>query len=193
MSSALELYKEAYDLDFNKGESLFAERLYKDIIERYPNSDEKEYAQVHLERIAKLKGNPNDPAYAPLKSGRSGGGLAMACFVLLLLLLMTMGFGFYYGYRQYLRMDSLELVLDGLLCEKNGNTSGATENYNLAQHTYPQNGVAYRCLAELYLRAGKLTQADLVGKQWELLLPDDVNIADFKKRLADVAKQGAKP
>ena len=51
MSSAIELYKEAYDLDFNKGDSLYAETLYKELIERYPHSDEKEYAQVHLERI----------------------------------------------------------------------------------------------------------------------------------------------
>ena len=185
MSSAIELYKEAYDLDYNKGDSLYAETLYKEIIERFPYSDEKEYAQVHLERIAKLKGNPSDPTFKPLRAGSSVNGLAIFCFVLILLIFVALGFGSFFGYRMHLRNNSNEMVIHGLLSEKNGDSADAEKKYEEAQQIYPQNSTAYRCLAELYLNRGKSHQAQLVGKQWELLLPFDVTLQNFKARMAN--------
>jgi tetratricopeptide (TPR) repeat protein len=193
MSSAIELYKEAYDLDYNKGDSLYAEVLYKEIIERFPHSDEKEYAQAHLERIAKLKGNPDDPTFKPLQSGGSGGGLAIVCFVLILLILSALGFGGYYGYRLYRRLESNELVIHGLISEKTNNLDEAINRYEQAQQIYPANGLAYRCLAELYLKIGKPQQAELLTRQWELLHPYDIALKDFKQRLADSTQQEPKP
>jgi tetratricopeptide (TPR) repeat protein len=192
MTSAIELYKEAYDLDFNKGDSLYAETLYKEIIERFPHSDEKEYAQVHLERIAKLKGNPSDPTFKPLRSGGSN-GLAVVCFVLILFIFVGLGFGFYYGYQMHLRMDSNESVIHGLLSEKKGDMSEAEKNYEQAQFLFPRNGVAYRCLAELYLDSGKLQQAEIVRKKWELLLPFDIHLSKFNKRRTDTPQQEKEP
>ncbi|MBN1307107.1 MAG: hypothetical protein JXA18_04265 [Chitinispirillaceae bacterium] len=193
MSSAIELYKEAYDLDYNKGDSLYAEVLYKEIIARFPHSDEKEYAQVHLERIAKLKGNPDDPTFKPLRSGGSGVGLSVVCFVLLLMILTALGFGGYYGYRRYIRQESNELIIHGLISEKNGNLSEAIQRYEQAQKVCPRNGVAYRCLAEVYLHFGKVHQADLLTRQWELLHPYDIALKDFKQRLADSTRREHTP
>jgi hypothetical protein len=193
MSTALELYKQAYDLDYNKGDVHYAETLYKEIISRFPHSDEKEYSQVHLDRIARLKGNPGDPAFSPVKHPRGATGLAIACFALLLPLMLAVGFGFYFGYRHYQRMESLESVLCGMLCEKNNDTAGAVEQYTRAQQSYSAGGMAFRCLAELYLRGGKITQAALVGRQWELLAPDDINLADFKRRLVEAGRKEPKP
>ena len=193
MSSAIELYKEAYDLDFNKGDSLYAEVLYKELIERYPHSDEREYAEIHLERIAKLKGNPSDPTFKPLRSGGGGGGLAIVCFVLILFLFVAVGFGFYYGYRQYRRISSYEQIIHGLQSEKHGDFTDAQNNFEWAQKISPNNGVAYRCLAELYLQEGKLQQAELVSKQWELLLPSDLALPTFKQRLQDSTSQVQQP
>jgi tetratricopeptide (TPR) repeat protein len=193
MSSAIELYKEAYDLDFNKGESLFAEALYKEIIERFPHSDEKEYALVHLERIAKLKGNPGDPTFKPLQSRGGGGGLAIVCFILTLLLLVGFGFGLYYSYLQKQRIDSLELVINGLHNETIGNTEEAIAMYEQSQKRYPHSVTAYRCLAELYLSNGKFEQAELVSKQWGLLRPFDHSLGSFKNRLADSTSRKATP
>ena len=193
MSSAIELYKEAYDLDYNKGESLYAETLYKEIVERFPHSDEKEYSLVHLERIAKLKGNPNDPTFAPLQSRGGGGGLAVVCFVFTLLLTVGLGFGLYYGYLQKQRIDSYEMVIHGLHSEINGHAEEATAIYEQAQKRYPNSIAAYRCLAELYLSKGKFEQAELVGKQWALLRPYDRFLGTFKKRLADSTSRKAVP
>ena len=184
MSSAIELYKEAYDLDFNKGDSLYAETLYKELIERYPHSDEKEYAQVHLERIAKLKGNPNDPTYSPLRSG-GGGGLVIVCFVLILFILTALGFGGYYGFRQYKELQSTRLVIHGLISEQNGKFTQAENRYEEARRLYPKNGIAYHCLASLYRRSGKPEAAQLVAKQWELLLPFDIVLREFNQHLSD--------
>lgn len=185
MSSAIELYKEAYDLDFNKGESIYAETLYRELIERYPHSDEKEYAQVHLERIAKLKGNPDDPTFTPLRSGGGGSGLALVCFVLILLILTALGFGASYGFRLHKQLLSNELVIHGLLSEKKGNVETAEKRYEEARQIFPKNGAAYHCLADLYLRSGKPESAELVSRQWELLQPYDISLMDFKRNLAD--------
>ncbi|MBN1759850.1 MAG: tetratricopeptide repeat protein [Chitinispirillaceae bacterium] len=186
MSSAIELYKEAYDLDYNKGDSLYAEVLYKEIIERFPHSDEKEYAQVHLERIAKLKGNPDDPTFKPLRSGGgSGAGLAVVCFVLILFILTALGFGGSFIYRQYKRIQSNELIIHGLISEKNGNSDDAEKQYERARQLFPRNGVAYHCLADLYLRTGKTESAELVTQQWELMQPYDNAINEFKTRLVN--------
>jgi tetratricopeptide (TPR) repeat protein len=191
MSSAIELYKEAWDLDFNKGDSLYAETLYRELIERFPHSDEKEYALVHLERIAKRKGNPNDPTFKPLHSGSGGGGLAVVCFFLILLLIVGLGYGYYYGYQQHLRMESNELVIQGLLSERYGEFADAAQKYEQARQVSSLNGSAYRCLALLYLNMGKLPQAENIGKQWQLLIPHDANLRDFSNRLADsIAQQG---
>ncbi|MBN1579027.1 MAG: tetratricopeptide repeat protein [Chitinispirillaceae bacterium] len=193
MSSAIELYKEAYDLDYNKGDSLYAEVLYKEIIERFPHSDEKEYAQVHLERIAKLKGNPNDPSFKPLRSGGSGGGLAVVCFVLILMILTGLGFAGYYGYPQYLRLASYELIIHGLISQKNNDLADAERMFEQAQRIYPRNSVAFRCLTELYLQTGKPEKAELVRNQWKLLMPNDIALHTFTSRLADSIRQEKKP
>ena len=187
MSSAIELYKEAYDLDFNKGESLYAETLYKELIERFPHSDEKEYAQVHLERIAKLKGNPDDPAFKPLRTGGSSNSLVFVCFALILLILTALGFGASYGLRLQKQLRSNELVIHGLLSERNGNRQAAEDRYEEARRIFPKNGAAYHCLADLYLRSGKPEASELVSRQWELLQPYDIALMDFRRRLADTA------
>lgn len=193
MSSAIELYKEAYDLDFNKGDSLYAEVLYKEIIERFPHSDEKEYAQVHLERIAKLKGNPSDPTFKPLRNGAGGNGLAVVCFVLILFLSVGLGFGFYYGYRMHLRMNSNECIIHGLLSQKNGDAVTAEKNFEQAQTLFPRNSLAYRCLTELYLRSGKRDQAEIVRKKWNLYLPFDTHLSAIRNLPADSSQQEELP
>ena len=189
MSSAIELYKEAYDLDFNKGDISYAEVLYKELIERFPHSDEKEYAQIHLERIAKLKGNPKDPAYTPPGNGSTGGALAVVCFVLILLILVALGFAGYYGYRCYRRIDSCEIVIRGLLSEQCGDRANAVQYYELAQKIFPESPLPFHSLANLYLTSGKLQQAELVGKQWALLHPDDPSLKLFQEQLADSLQQ----
>ena len=194
MSSAIEIYKEAYDLDFNKGDIYFAEALYKELIERYPHSEEREYAEIHLERIAKLKGNPDDPAIRPQqRTGNGGGGLAVVSFVLILLLAVSVGFAFYFSYRHYLHLASYEEIIHGLLSEKIGDSIGAEQSYERAQRMCPRNGIAYRCMAELYIGNGKTRKAELVARQWELIKPAAPALFLLKQRLKGFTRVEKQP
>ena len=68
MASAIELYRDAYDLDYRKGDWETAEDIYRKIVTKYPQSEEKEYALVHLERIEKLKADPDDKELKPVRA-----------------------------------------------------------------------------------------------------------------------------
>lgn len=188
MSSAIELYQKAYDLDYNRGDLEYAEELYKEIINRYPHSEEKEYAQVNLERIANLKSNPNDPFYKPFHSGGLT-GLTVFCFILVLFLSVGVGFLGYFLYKGKQRQDSYELLLHGMIFEQNGNPDNARSRYEHAQKLYPANSLAYRCLGELYLKNGNIDLAEIESKKWKLANPYDINISDF---ISDIEKHRIK-
>ena len=184
MSSAIELYKQAYDLDFKNGDRSMAEQLYKEIVERFPYSDEKEYALVHLDRIDKLKINPHDPTLQPAKINQSPWGFSIFCFVLSLLLLVGGGFLGYFLRMQQKRSASSELVLQGMINEKAGDLNTARLSYKRAQEIYPENVIASQCLAELYLANGKKELAEIEFRQWKLMSPDDIGLKDFSERMA---------
>jgi tetratricopeptide (TPR) repeat protein len=182
MSSAIQLYQRAYDLDYRKGDWQYAEELYKEIIERYPYSDEKEYAQVHLDRIAKLKSDPHNQELQPVRGSGMASGFAVFCFVISLLLIVGACFLGYFLFQQQKWLNSQELVIQGLISERSGNPDTAREKYTLAQKTYPENILAYQCLAELYLKHGKTKQAELEFNQWQLISPNDLGLKEFKQR-----------
>jgi len=184
MSSAIELYKQAYDLDFKNGDRPMAEQLYKEIVERFPYSDEKEYALIHLDRIEKLKDNPRDPALQPAKTSQGLWGFAVLCFVLCLLLLVGCGLLGYFLRQQQKRIASNEYIIQGLIGEKAGALNAARLSYTQAQEIYPENVVACQCLAELYLANGKKELAEIEFKQWQLMSPDDANLKDFSARMS---------
>ena len=182
MASSIQLYQRAYDADYRKGDWQYAEELYREIIERFPHSDEKEYAQVHMDRIAKLKSDPHNQELQPVKGSGTGSGLAVFCFVLCLLLITGACFLGYFMFQQQKWMSSQELVIQGLLSERLGNLKVAVDKYKLAQTAYPENTLACQMLAELYLKQGKMKQAEIEFKQWELMSPNDLSLQDFKQR-----------
>ncbi len=184
MASAIELYQQAYDLDYRHGDWETAEEMYRDILERYPYSDEKEYAQVHLERIQRLKGNPKDPDILPVRSG-SAVGLTVFCFFLTLLLIVGTGFLGYYFWQYQKRQLSHELVLQGMISELTGNVNNAQLNYEQAQKEDEMNALAYQCLAELFLKHGDKNRAASEGKKWKIVSPNDINLTDFARRLKE--------
>lgn len=182
MASSIVLYQRAYDADYRKGDWQYAEELYKEIIERFPYSDEKEYAQVHLDRLAKLKSDPHNQELQAVRGSGNASGFAVFCFVLCLLLIVGACFLGYFMFQQQKRMSSQEFVIQGLLSERTGNPNIAVDKYKLAQVTYSKNILAYQMLAELYLKHGKMKQAEIEFNQWELKSPSDLSLEDFKKR-----------
>ena len=114
MASAIELYREAYDLDYRKGDWETAEDIYKKIVVKYPHSEEKEYALVHLERIEKLKGNPDDLELKPSRSSphSTTNALSVVNFIFILITLLGLG-GL--GYLLWQQQQNLRVVCSRLL------------------------------------------------------------------------------
>lgn len=182
MASSIELYQRAYDSDYRKGDWQYAEELYKEIIERFPYSDEKEYAQVHLDRLAKLKSDPHNQELQAVRGSGTASGFAVFCFVLCLLLIAGACFLGYFMFQQQKWLNSQEFVIQGLISERTGNPKNAIEKYKLAQTAYPENILAYQMLAELYLKHGKMKQAEIEFNQWKLISPNDISLKEFKQR-----------
>jgi tetratricopeptide (TPR) repeat protein len=194
MASAIELYRDAYDQDYRKGNWEYAEELYKRIIEQFPYSEEKEYARIHLERIAALKADPHNQALQPVKSS-SGLGILTGLNFFLLLVCIAGGVGLgYFVWQGYQSRIFVDMVLEGLVYEKASVVDAAQFRYKKAQEIAPMNPLGYRLSAELHLSTGRLDQAETGLKQWAIVSPTDPGLADFGARLKgarQVHTQGA--
>jgi len=190
MASAIELYKQAYDADYNQGDRQYAAELYQRIIEEFPYSDEKEYALVHLERLQKLAADPHDPRFMPASGQGAAAGLTVLNFVLLLLLLAGGAFLGYFQWMQRQKLAYTDLIIEGMACEKTGDVKGAEIRLKLANKTLPQEPLAYRFLAELYLEGRQFELARIERNAWTLAAPSDPGIADFSRRLDLAVKTG---
>lgn len=150
MKSAIELYKEAYELDFRSGDWEGAEELYKRIIEKYPHSTEKEYAQLHLGRINNLKnaGGEEEPLKPTRTIVRSGPGsvLGIIAFILMLLLAASSPFLYYLYKEQNNKMNSQEWTIMGLYYQNLGKDKMAKKAFGQAYRIYPGNTAAYKMM-----------------------------------------------
>jgi tetratricopeptide (TPR) repeat protein len=184
MATAIELYQKAYELDYRQGDWEQAEEIYRKIIERFPHSEEKEYAEVHLERLEKLKGNPDDMPLKPV-SQQSGSGAGIAAFSLVLsfLLLGAVGFSMYYLWLQDKKDKYTDMLLEGTMSEKTGNIKDAVITFKQAQTLLPRQPQAYRFLAELRLAQGHIELAEKEALKWGQVNPTDANLKEFKTRL----------
>jgi len=192
MASAIELYREAYELDYRKGDWESAEEIYHKIVEKYPNSEEREYAGLHLERIEKLKADPDDRELKSSSSSGSAatGALSIINFVLILLMLLGLGGLSYFLWQSHQNNEYNEFLIQGQLNEKSGDKKNAAAIYQFASKTYPQKRSAYRFLAELYLSEGKVKMARTALNTWKLNHPIDPSLVSFTSRLiiAEAAK-----
>ena len=193
MATAIELYRKAYDLDYRKGDWQQAEELYKQIIEKYPYSDEKEYALVHIERIENLRANPHDQKLQPVRAeGCAVNGFNVVNFVLILMLAVGIAAMGYVAWQQAKYLEYNSLLLQGALSEKVDNYDHAGILYKQAQEILPAHGLAYRFLAELYLRMGQYGLADIERKRWALGSPDDQGLGEFSLRLHNALENQAR-
>jgi hypothetical protein len=186
MASAIELYRDAYEMDYRKGDWQYAEELYRQVMREYPESDEAEYCRIHLERIEKLKGDPQAPALQSVRPTSSLAGFTVLNFVLLLTLMVAAGFLAYFMYQQQGRMVRTEQVLHGLLSQRLGDKADALDRYRAARKAVKQDAVASRFLAEQYLAFGECDLAEIEARYWELAAPWDASIEGFRKRLKAV-------
>jgi tetratricopeptide (TPR) repeat protein len=186
MPTAIELYRNAYDLDYRKGDWQQAEAIYRQIIEQYPYSDEKEYSLVHIERLEQLKANPRDRKLQPVRAAAGHGkAFDLLNFALILALSLALAATAYFVWNEYQHRTYLSLLLQASISEKSGNISGAETFSRKAQALLPENPLAYRFLAELYLAQGQLDHADIVRKKWDLVAPGSSEVSEFRERLSE--------
>jgi tetratricopeptide (TPR) repeat protein len=184
MATAIELYRKAYDLDYRKGDWHSAEELYKEIIEKFPYSDEKEYSLVHIERLEKLKANPRDQKLQPVRgSSQAVNGFNIVNFFLILLCMAALSIGGYFIRLHNNRYTYYELLLAGVSSERAGNYTQAQNLYKQAQKSMPAQPLAYRLLAELYLSRTQFQLAEIESKRWELARHDAQAVGEFRMRL----------
>jgi tetratricopeptide (TPR) repeat protein len=188
MASAIELYREAYDLDYRKGDWQTAEELYRKIMEQHPYSEEKEYAMIHLERLEKLKADPHNQSLQPIRSKDEPGVLSVLNFIFSLTLIAAMGFAGFYLVQHNKLFTYNDMILQGVLSEKNNDLNDAILQFKNAQDILPQNPLAYRYSAELFLNQKMIPQAQNEVQKWELVSPYDHALQSFKTRLSAMEK-----
>ena len=183
MSSAIELYHQAYDADYRKGDWEYAKELYEAIIQKYPHSEEAEYCRVHLDRLEKLRSDPHNHKLQPVHSKTGPSAISILCLVLVVLLIATAVVGGYYVWQQYEANLYYELLTEGQINERAGLYDPAVQKYEAAQAMMPTNGLSYRLLAELYLQKNKLPLAQVQYKGWQLTYPDDPDLPGYEVRM----------
>jgi outer membrane protein assembly factor BamD (BamD/ComL family) len=183
MSSAIELYQQAYDADYRKGDWEYAKELYETIVQKFPHSEEAEYCRVHLDRLEKLNSDPNNQELQPVRSKKAPVALSILSLVLVLPLIVATVAGFFYIWQQNQANMYYELLAEGQVNERLGLYEPAVLKYQAAQAIVPMNALSYRMLAELYLAKDKMPLAEVQFKGWQLTYPSDPDLAGFSVRM----------
>jgi outer membrane protein assembly factor BamD (BamD/ComL family) len=183
MSSAIELYKQAYDADYGNGDTEYARELYEAIIQTYPHSEEAGYCRVHLDRLEKLKSDPDNQELQPVRSKKGPGVLSIMSLVLVLPLIVATVAGFFYIWQQNQANLYYELLAEGQINERAGLYEPAVQKYKSAQAMMPMNALSYRLLAELYLQNNKMPLAEVQYKGWQLTYSGDPDLVGFNIRM----------
>ena len=184
MASAIELYKQAYDLDFRHGDLDYAESLYREIIEKFPNEVEKEYAELHLERIHRLRIDPKNSTLKSHQRADGVNGLVIFNLMLTMLTLVVLGFGFWFVYEKQRDIRSLQLIIEGQICEKDKAYGSAIDKYYDASILSPNMALSHSLLAKRYLEQGEYKLANIEGEKWLFLSPNDKFAKAFSNRIA---------
>jgi outer membrane protein assembly factor BamD (BamD/ComL family) len=183
MPSAIELYQQAYDADYRKGNWEYAKELYETILRTYPHSEEAEYCRVHLDRLERLRSDPHNNELQAVQSKRGPSALSVMCLVLVVPLIAAVVVCGYYVWQQYNANLYYELLMEGQINERAGLYDPAVRKYEAAQAMMPTNALSYRLLAELYLQNSKFPLADVQRKGWQLTYPEDPDLAGFEARM----------
>jgi outer membrane protein assembly factor BamD (BamD/ComL family) len=183
MPSAIELYQEAYEADYRNGNWEYARELYDAIIQKFPHSEEAEYCRVHLDRLEKLKSDPNDRELQSVRSKRGPSALSVMSLILVVPLVAAAVIGAYFIWNQHESVVYNELLQEGQINERAGLFDAAAQKYEAAQSMMPTNALSYRLLAELYLQRNKWPLAEVQFKGWQLTYADDPDLAGFEVRL----------
>ncbi|MFP4522841.1 MAG: hypothetical protein ACLFQK_11915 [Fibrobacterota bacterium] len=184
MASAIELYRKAYNTDYRNGDWETAEEIYNRIIEQFPHSEESEYAKVHLDRITKLKGNPEDSDLKPVNRGGDGGSvLGILGFILALLEAFAIVAAVFFILNQRTEIKYNRHLAQGLTSMVSGDRIDAELNFKIARAVLPSEKAADRALAELYIKYGSEKKAASIIAGLKAAGYSPMAVQNMRKRL----------
>ncbi len=162
MKSAIELYQEAYNLHFRQGRPELARELYREIIDRFPDADERKYAQFLLARISSTVETPQAQA-------ASSSLPALATLSLLVSFIALAGIGglFYFIKQQQNAFDYFEKIQMGIHAMSQNSDEDALVILRDAKILAPRRTAAYMLASQIYAQKGRF---ELAESEYKLLL-----------------------
>ncbi len=181
MKSAIELYQEAYNLHFRQGRPELARELYREIIERFPESDERKYAQFLLARISTTVETPQ-----PQSASSSLPAIAALSLLVSFIALAGIVGLFYFIKKQQNSVDYFERVMVGIHAIAQRNDDDALAVLREAKILAPRRTAAYVLASQIYIRKERF---DLAESEYKLLLSMDPENTFAQEQLTAVRQR----
>jgi hypothetical protein len=126
-NSSLELYETAYKLHYSEGNIPEACRIYKALIDEFPNSNECGYAVIQLQKI--LASDVSDR----MSAGKTSAGAKLFAAVAVFAFVAFFAFSYVSLKKANAQIESLSLVSQALSAMYGGNDNDALELLNKAK------------------------------------------------------------
>jgi hypothetical protein len=184
MSNAIEIYAQAFRLQ-SEGRILEAEALYMDIVRKYPDSKEKEYAQIQLEH---LRGTASETIVVPLQEREKPNALflsipALVLAVLSLVLSIILISLFIQQKRESAYQKS---YFSALFASQTNNREAFLRNIDAFKRLQPKNPEGYRLALDFYIRNNDAVSAQRELKACPTMSPAEIKI--YYDRIAKMKK-----
>ncbi len=153
MKSAIELYQEAYSLHFKENRPDLAKELYREIIEKYPDSDEREYAQFLLTKIT-----PQADTETAERTSSFPLVAAISFFIGITLIIANIGFFVFITKEQKssMYMEKIILAINSI---QSGNSYEALLHLSEAKYIQPKRIGSYSLASEIYVSKKRFDRA----------------------------------
>jgi tetratricopeptide (TPR) repeat protein len=181
MKSAIELYQEAYSLHFKEGKPDLAQELYKNIIEAYPDSDERKYAQFLLSRIS-------SPVEAAPRTSSVSYPIVTAITILLGLVAIAGSIGLFFLFQRE-QNSSLyfEKILLSMSATQGENFDDALLFLREAKLIDSKRLAGYALSSRIYEKKGRF---DLAEEEYRAMLSVQPNNIFAQEQMRLVTKRG---
>lgn len=177
-STALELYREAYHLHYEKGDLEQACQRYRKIVQTFPHSREASYSILQLEKIA-VPSEHSERVHrtAPI-------GTTVLFVVLAAALLATGATGVWQWWEMTNAMKELSLSLAATASFASGNQENALGSMEKLFKRNPANSTTANILSKMLSSSGNFTLASAVLSTHLAAGGDTAAVAKEQRRIA---------
>lgn len=180
MKSAIELYQEAYNLHFRDSRPDLAKELYREIIDRFPDSDERKYAQFLIARISPPSETPHQPSSSTFS-------IVASISILFCIIAIAGSAGLFYLFT--LEKNSSEYIEQIYIASNLMQKESYDEALVFLQQAkliQPKRLAAYSLSSQIYIIKNRF---DLADTEYKILLSIAPNNIFAQEQLAQIAKK----